>query len=271
MKSIIITGTKGFIGSNLLKKLQNQYKVIEINEDIFDNPDWREELELIIRKSHCSAFFHVGACSDTLNQDVNYMMTRNCESSQIISNVCFDLSIPLIYSSSAAVYGVDGKSPSNLYGWSKLVGESYVVLNGGIGLRYFNVYGPGEEKKGRMSSVAYQMWQKRKSGEEIKLFPLKPSRDFVYVDDIVSANIFAFENYYEMNGKWYEVGSGDSRTFEDVLTLLDIKFDYLREDDIPKGYQFYTKSQSKNWMPNWSPKYNLERGLSEYKSHLLLN
>ena len=69
------------------------------------------------------------------------------------------------------------------------MGEGYVVSNNGIGLRYFNVYGPGEEDKGRMSSVAYQMFLKDKNNEEIKLFPKKPKRDFVYVKDIVKANI----------------------------------------------------------------------------------
>lgn len=269
MRRAIITGTKGFIGSNLMRRLQDEYEIIEINEDIFDNSSWREELESIIRKSEAHVFFHVGACSDTLEQNVNYMMSRNFESTKIISDICFDLGLPLIYSSSAAVYGIDGKSPANLYGWSKWVGESYVVGNGGIGLRYFNVYGPGEERKGKMSSVAYQMWSKKLNGEEVKLFPLKPSRDFVYIDDIISANIYAWENYYDLLEKWYEVGSGESKTFEDVLNILGINFKYVSEDMIPKGYQFFTKSEPKNWMEGWLPDFNLEKGLNEYKNYLI--
>ena len=131
------------------------------------------------------------------------------------------------------------------------------------------MYGPGEEKKGRMASVAHQMWQKKKLGEKISLFPLKPSRDFVYVQDVVSANIYAWENYYDLLGKWYEVGSGQSRTFEDVLNILDIQFDYVSEDMIPQGYQFFTKSDPKNWMEGWLPDYLLERGLNEYKNYLI--
>ena len=103
MRKAIITGTKGFIGGNLMKRLQNDYQIVEINEDIFDDASWREELESIIRKSEAHVFFHVGACSDTLEQNVNYMMSRNFESTKIISDVCFDLGLPLIYSSSAAV------------------------------------------------------------------------------------------------------------------------------------------------------------------------
>ena len=269
MRKVIITGTKGFIGSNLKKRLEWDYEVIEINEDIFDNPNWRDEIESIIKKSEAQVFYHIGACSDTLNQDVNYMMKLNFESTKIISDVCFEIGLPLVYSSSAAVYGIDDKSPSNLYGWSKWMGECYVIQNGGIALRYFNVYGPGEDRKGRMASVAYQMWQKNKSGEEIKLFPKKPSRDFVYVDDIISANIFAYENYYDLLGKWYEVGSGESRTFEDVLNILGIDFGYLSEDLIPNGYQFFTKSQSSRWMGGWLPIFNLERGLKDYKNYLI--
>jgi ADP-L-glycero-D-manno-heptose 6-epimerase len=131
------------------------------------------------------------------------------------------------------------------------------------------VYGPGEENKGRMASVAYQMWQKKKSGENISLFPLKPSRDFVYVQDVVSANIFAYENYYDLIGKWYEVGSGESRTFEDVLNILGIDFGYHSEELIPQGYQFFTKSQPSRWMEGWLPDFNLEKGLKEYKNYLI--
>ena len=122
----------------------------------------------------------------------------------------------MIYSSSAANYGERGENPSNLYGWSKYTAEDYVISNGGIALRYFNVYGPGEENKGSMASVALQMTRNYKEGKEIKLFPKKPKRDFVYIKDIISANLYAFENFNSLSGKYYEVGSGESRTFEDV-------------------------------------------------------
>jgi ADP-L-glycero-D-manno-heptose 6-epimerase len=151
-----------------------------------------------------------------------------------------------------------------LYGWSKYAAEDYVRLNGGIGLRYFNVYGPGEENKGRMSSVAYQMYMKKLNNEEVYLFPKKPTRDFVYVKDIISANIYAFENYESLSSKWYEVGSGESRPFEDVLKIMKLDFVYLDESVIPQGYQFYTCSNSKKWLKGWKPKYNLELGLKDY-------
>ena len=115
-----------------------------------------------------------------------------------------------------------------------------------------------------MASVAYQMLEKQKEGQEIKLFPNKPQRDFVYVKDIINANLFALENYDDNRGQWYEVGFGEARTFEDVLDILEIPYTYHNEKDIPEGYQFHTKSNSENWMVGWVPKYNLEKGLENY-------
>jgi ADP-L-glycero-D-manno-heptose 6-epimerase len=260
---IIITGTKGFIGSNIKKELENKFEIIEINEDVFKNTSWRDEvskhfwLDIV-------AVFHVGACSDTLETDVNYMMLVNYEFTKHLMNLCKSKNIPMIYSSSAANYGTNNEHPSNLYGWSKYVSEDYVTSSGGIGLRYFNVYGPGEQNKGKMASVAFQMSEKSKNNEDIKLFPKKPKRDFVYVKDVVSANIHAFENYEELCGKYYEVGSGEARPFEDVMKIMDIPYEYHDENLIPKGYQFYTCSDKKKWMKNWNSKWSLEDGLKDY-------
>lgn len=268
MKKILITGTNGFIGSNLKKELANEHKIFEINEDIFDSKDWMSEVEQLFDYIKIDAVFHIGACSDTLEQRVNYMMMLNYQFTKHLMDICKKEQIPLIYSSSAANYGINDLYPSNLYGWSKYAGEGYVISNGGIALRYFNVYGPGEDKKGRMASVAYQMFQKSKIGEQCFLFPKKPTRDFVYVKDVISANIFAYQNYGLLSGKYYEVGSGQSRPFEDVLNLLEIPFEYLDESVIPDGYQFYTVSKEDNWMPDWKPEFNLEKGINDYKSCL---
>ena len=265
MERIIITGTNGFIGRNLLSKLQETYQeILEINEDIFTNPDWGVELYNVINSFSPTVIFHVGACSNTLETDANYMMTRNYEFTRILADYCNWKKSKLVYSSSAANYGTNSLHPSNLYGWSKYVAEQYVNKMGGISLRYFNVYGPLENQKGKMASVAYQMMEKHKQGEDILLFPGKPRRDFVYVNDIVSANIHAFENFEELHSKYYDVGSGEARTFEDVLKILGINFTYHDEDKVPMGYQFYTKSNKNKWMNNWEPKFNLELGLQDY-------
>lgn len=265
---ILITGTDGFIGKNLLNELKDDNDILEINEGIFDSDDWINDLHNQLNSFKPEVIFHVGACSDTLEQNVNYMMVVNYLFTQKLSDWCKLFNCKMIYSSSAANYGVNQIHPSNLYGWSKFVGEQYVVLNGGIGLRYFNVYGPLEENKGRMASVAYQMIQKQKEGQEIKLFPNKPQRDFVYVKDVVSANIYALKNYEELNSNWYEVGSGDARTFEDVLEILEIPYTYHNEDKIPKGYQFFTKSDENKWMNGWCPLFKINNGLIEYKKYL---
>ena len=269
MKKAIITGTKGFIGGNLLKSLKYDFDIFEINENIFDDYDWEMLLHEHLYHYKPDVVFHVGACSDTLENNVNYMMTRNFQSTKIIVDFCKKENIPLIFSSSAANYGTNNSHPSNLYGWSKFVSEQYVISNGMIALRYFNVYGPGESSKGKMASVAYQMMEKYKNGDKIKLFPLTPRRDFVYIKDVISANIFAYENYNKLSGKYYEVGFGEARSFEDIMETLDIDYSYLDEEEIPKGYQFYTCSSEEKWMPGWEPKFNLESGLRDYFSDSL--
>ena len=142
--------------------------------------------------------------------------------------------------------------------------EQYGLALGGqfIALRYFNVYGPGEEYKNKMSSIAYQAY---KQGV-FKLFPKKPKRDFVYIKDVVSATLYPLTN--EVPSGIYEVGSGEARIFEDVLDNLEISYTYRNEIDIPEGYQYYTESDSKKWMPGWTPKYNIETGIKAYKKYL---
>lgn len=267
MKKAFITGTNGFIGKRLKESL-NDHEIFEINEDIFDDFDWIDTLKYKLNNTKPNVIFHVGACSDTLETNVNYMMVRNFESTKIISDYCSVNNIPLIYSSSAANYGTTNEYPSNLYGWSKYVAEQYVISNGGIALRYFNVYGPGEENKGKMSSVAYQMIQKDKQNIKVRLFPFNPKRDFVYINDVIDSNIFAYENYGNIPSGFYDVGYGEPRSFEDVMDILQIGYSYHDDLVIPKGYQFYTCSDKNKWLPNWEPKYNLEDGLKDYITSL---
>lgn len=268
MDKILITGTKGFIGKNLFSKLKEKFFIDEINEDIFEEQDWLMVLNTKLFNQSYVCIFHIGAISNTLEKDVNKIMIRNFEFTKILVDYSKISKVPIVYSSSAACYGINNQYPSNLYGWSKYTAEQYVISNGGIALRYFNVYGPGEEKKENMASVAYQMWQNKLKNKSIKLFPGNPKRDFVYIEDVIDANIHAFENYHHLKGNYYEVGSGEARRFEDVLKLLEIEYLYTEESEIPKGYQFYTKSDCTKWIKGWKPRFNLERGLSVYKRHL---
>jgi len=113
------------------------------------------------------------------------------------------------------------------------------------------------------------MFQKNKSGERISLFPGKPTRDFIYIEDVVLANIYAMENYEDIEKKWYDVGTGKSRSFEDVMENLSISYDYLSSENIPKGYQFFTQADPKKFLPGWSPTYTLEKGLKKYFDYLV--
>jgi len=266
--NILVTGHKGFIGKLLFTTLQELgYNVFGLDDEYLTQDDWFTSLPIWLNALNPNAIFHVGACSDTLEQDVNYMMERNFESTKILVDWCVRNSVPIVYSSSAANYGTNNQFPANLYGWSKYAAEQYLLAKGGLALRYFNVYGPGEDNKGRMASVAYQMMIKQQTNQEILLFPKKPQRDFIYVKDVIAANIHALDNYQKLRGKFYEVGLGQAHTFEDVLDNLGIAYSYTSEQAIPKGYQFYTCCNKYKWMPDWKPKFTLKSGLEDYKSN----
>ena len=265
----ILTGSNGFIGRRLKAKLlELNIETVEINENIFDSENWKEE---ICKQTNLDidVIFHVGACSNTLEQDVNYIMKVNYEFTKQIAICAEKLSIPLVYSSSAACYGTNNLHPSNLYGWSKYAAEDYVVNSGGIALRYFNVYGPGEEDKASMASFAYQAFIKFKNREKVKLFPSNPRRDFIYIDDVISANLHAFSNFGALDKRYYEVGSGEDNLFESVLNYAGIEFEYHDLNAIPHGYQFHTRSIPSNWMDGWKPQFDLESGIRSYMAYLV--
>lgn len=270
MTKVCITGNNGFIGRALFNKIQElEYIPLGLEKWIFDRVRWQDRLHEYLVNLSPDVVFHVGACSDTLNEDVNEMMKLNVESTMIIADYCQFKKIPIIYSSSAACYGTKGH-PNTLYGWTKYLGEQYVTKCGGISLRYFNVYGMNESHKGKMASVAYQSYMKNKQGEDVYIFPLKPMRDFVYINDVVSANLYAWQNYETLHGGMYEVGSGESRSFEDVLDIMNIPYKYSDQNIIPKNYQEYTSSDPKRYLKGWTPEWNLEKGLDNYLALLKL-
>ena len=178
---ILLTGSDGFIGKNVYKRINDNIAPIEIfciEKDFINSVNWKTDLEEYVKQN--DVVLHIGAISDTMLKDANKMMKYN----YLFSKELFDLAQKhnkkVVYSSSAANTGESG-TPSNIYGWSKFITEQYGLakVNNFYALRYFNVYGPGEEHKGKMASVAHQAW---KIGS-FTLFPKKPERDFVYIDD----------------------------------------------------------------------------------------
>jgi len=255
---VLVTGHKGFIGSNLLSALKSRGHycwTIEMNDDF-------DELKLESIISRCNVIFHVGAISDTELQDCNKMLYYNYTLSKVIFDLARKHDVKVVYSSSAANYGNGDDIPTNIYGWSKKLAEDYGLkaCKKFVALRYFNVYGPGEDHKGKMASVAYQAW---KAGR-FKLFPGKISRDFVYIDDVVHANIHAAT----LERGVFDVGTGKAERFQNLLAGMEIPYEYHTEDEIPNWYQYFTQADSKKFMPGWKPLYYVHKGTQKYKEYL---
>jgi len=283
---IVVTGSNGFIGSNLIKGLNNiGYKDI-IAVDNHDNPELKEnivhceiqdyleidEFLLKLQKNKVDgeklkAIFHQGACSNTMEWDAEYLYKNNFLYSKELLNLSRQSNTPLIYASSASVYGngkvfeesLENENPINLYAYSKFKFDQLVrhELRGSdtqiVGLRYFNVYGPQEQHKGNMASVAYHLHSQLKENDEIKLFEGSDGygdgeqrRDFIYVDDIVKVNLWFMENT-NISGI-FNLGTGKSQTFNDVAEAVinwnkkgNIK--YIEFPEKLKGaYQSFTEA-----------------------------
>ncbi len=253
---IIVTGGAGFIGANLVSglnsrgiddimvvdNLDNAEKISNLSRlKIRDYMDKHEFFDFMLsgkRFDSVSAVLHEGACSDTMATDGKYVLHNNFTFSRELLAFCIRQSAQLIYASSAAVYG-DGKefveeprceSALNAYAWSKLLFDCYVRGQDDIpvqcaGLRYFNVYGPGEGHKGRMASVAWHFANQYRESGKVRLFTGSAGygdgeqlRDFVYVDDVTSVNMYLLDNP-DVSGI-FNVGTGQCQSFNDVAQAV---------------------------------------------------
>ncbi len=251
----IVTGAAGFIGANIVKALNDRgiKNVIAVDHlknadkfrnlvdcEIADYLDKEEFIELLEAGQFDGAvevIFHEGACSDTMETDGRYMMANNYRYSTSILDFCLDQDVPYLYASSASVYGGgrvfkesrEHEGPLNVYGYSKFLFDQQVrrrlpAANSQIvGFRYFNVYGPREQHKGRMASVAFHHFNQYREHGKVKLFEGcdgygngEQSRDFVFVEDVVKVNLF-FMDHPEKSGI-FNLGTGCAQPFNDVAT-----------------------------------------------------
>jgi ADP-L-glycero-D-manno-heptose 6-epimerase len=287
---IVVTGGAGFIGSNLVRELGRRgYGDLVVVDDLTDGrkftnlvgcnvADYFDQAAFLARLKggelgKIEVVFHQGACAVTTEWDGRYMMETNYRYSVELFEWCVANGVPLVYASSAAVYGASTvftehdpsvERPLNVYGYSKLLFDAYVRRRHAapgrpraarvpvVGLRYFNVYGPGEAHKGSMASVAYHLHGQVAATGEARLFEGSDGyaageqrRDFIHVGDVVDVNIWCLEN--GVSGV-FNVGTGASATFNEVAhaiiawhgrgTIRYIPF----PDELKTRYQSFTEA-----------------------------
>jgi len=300
---ILITGGAGFIGSNLAATLSQRANTEVVIADDFSSGDWRnlihvdcevraldcDDFELIeeIAAGEYTAVMHQAAITDTTVMDQRLMVEVNTNAFAAILEAASKSNTRVVYASSAGTYGNSpapnkigsGEEPENIYGFSKLAMDRvakrcYEKSSAPIvGLRYFNVYGPGEHHKNeregnKTASMILQMYQRAKAGEQLRLFKYgEQMRDFVYIGDVIGANLAALE---APRSGVCNVGSGKARTFNDIVEnlgkQLDTTFDVEYIDNPFTFYQMHTEadlSESKAIM-GWEPEWTLERGIEDY-------
>lgn len=325
----VVTGAAGFIGSNLVKALNDRgvTDIIAVDNlkkaDKFRNlvdceiADYLGKQEFLEKLGDgyfdglLAGVLHQGACSDTMETDGHYMMGNNYRYSLELMNYCQAEEIPYLYASSASVYGAgpvfserrEHESPLNVYAYSKFLFDQIVrrridrLTAQVVGLRYFNVYGPREQHKGRMASVAFHFFNQYRAEGYVKLFEGCDGytnggqlRDFVSVEDVVKVNMH-FLDHPDQSGI-FNLGTGRAQSFNDVavatinalrtevgeaaLTLEEmLGRELIRYIEFPaalKGkYQSYTQADMQQLREQGyvDPFLTVEQGVGRYVAHLL--
>lgn len=325
----IVTGAAGFIGSNLVKALnaRGEYNIIAVDNlksadkfknladceiaDYLDKEEFRKRVQEGYFDGLVKAVLHQGACSDTMQTDGRYMMDNNYQYTLELLNYCQSEEVPFLYASSASVYGGGGvfresrefESPLNVYAYSKFLFDQIMRRRWHkrgaqiVGLRYFNVYGPREQHKGRMASVAFHFTNQYRAEGRVKLFEGCDGyanggqlRDFVSIEDVVKVNMY-FLDHPDKSGI-YNLGTGQAQSFNDVavatintlrgaegksaMTLQEMTdaklIEYIPFPDALRGkYQSYTQADigALRAAGYAAPFLSVEQGVERYVEQLL--
>jgi ADP-L-glycero-D-manno-heptose 6-epimerase len=304
---IIVTGGAGFIGSNIVKGLNNightdilivdnlaqTQKYLNMNSlkfsDYIDKQDFLEQLSSL---QNVEAIIHQGACSATTELDANYLIRNNYEYSKTLLDYSLENKIPFIYASSASVYGEGDNGftekpeceyPLNGYAFSKYIFDNYVRQNVDfendspvVGLRYFNVYGYQENHKGSMASVPFHFFNQANTNGEINVFEGSENflRDFIFIEDVVKVVLFFLEA-----GKSgiFNCGTGNERSFMDMANIFVELKQNCTINTIPfpehlKGkYQAFTKADTEQLRAiGYKNEFlSLEEGMKKYLEQLV--
>jgi ADP-L-glycero-D-manno-heptose 6-epimerase len=282
---IIVTGGAGFIGSNIVQGLNARgitdilvvddltdgRKCLNLSDahirDYMDKDDFLQRVQSGHDFGKVEAVFHQGACSATTEWDGKFVMRVNYEYTKVLLGWTTALRVPFYYASSASVYGAGtvfkedrgNEHPLNAYAFSKFLFDEHLrpllkdIQSPVVGLRYFNVYGPREQHKGSMASVAFHMQQQLKTGDTVRLFegsdgygPGGQERDFIHVDDVVAVNLWLLD-HPEVSGI-YNCGTGRAQSFNDVANAVIAhhqrgNIEYIPFPEHLKGrYQSYTQA-----------------------------
>lgn len=295
---ILVTGGAGFVGSNLAKRLEKDgHEVVVLDnfssghfnnlidfhgEVITSDCEWNEPCP------HCDVIFHQASITDTTVMDQNLMMRNNVEGFRHVLAWAARWNARVVWASSAAVYGnlpapnrlKDRPHPLNVYGYSKLAMERLAhvwALEHAklpiIGLRYFNVYGPGESHKGKFASMIYQLAQQMKAGKNPRVFKAGGQmRDFVSIEDVVQANILAMKADHPPLAASFNVGCGKPHTFNDVIHGLNKALGtHLETEYFENPYAFFQNHteadiSETHQVLGYKPKFSsLTAGIKAYK------